>query len=180
MASDVVVNYMKRGLEKGFNLNYIKDILIKNGHSEEDVESAADMVLGLKQPESLKPHLDEVKGDVKKPIYPVIMGIAIILLLIAGSFFAFSYFSNKRKVADVQTQLEEVRALGINIDDLQDEIKTQLALIKEKDLTIDEKERILGEQIRNIEELTGKIDEQRVKLNSIILDLLNRMISRME
>ncbi len=175
----VLEDYLKKGLEKGFNISYIKDILIKHGHSEESVETAANNILGLKYPEKLKPHLEE-EGSVsgRKSNSFVLTAFVIILILFIG-FFAFNYFSNRSTMGEVKSQLEEIKDLGVGIDDLSSTIRTQSALLKEKDLTLDEKEKIINDQLKLIDQIDIKIEEQRTKLNDLILDIMNRMIGRM-
>jgi uncharacterized protein HemX len=177
----VLENYIKKGLEKGFNINYIKDTLKKHGHSDVNIDGASNNVMGMKYPDELKPHLDEVKQETvsyssKKPIW--LYALIIVLILIAG-FLSVNYMINKNQAKDVQTQIEEIEELGVDIDDLSAEMKTQLTLIKEKDLTIEEKEKIIEEQIETIDEINNKIEAQQTKLKSILLDIMNRMIGRM-
>jgi len=173
----VLEEYLKKGLEKGFNVGYIKETLIRHGHDSESVETAANNVKGLKVPEQLKDHVEE--EPVRKSKTPIILYALIIILLLITSFFVVNYFINKSKVEEVKSELEEVQELGIDIDDLSDAIKTQSDLIKQKDLTIDEKEKIIEDQIKLIDEINDKIETQRTKLKEILLDIMNRMIGRM-
>ena len=176
----VLEDYLKKGLEKGFNINYIKRILINHGHSDESVETAANNILGLKYPEKLKPHLDEEKGSSRgKSKYSFILNAFVIILILLVGFFAFNYFSNRDTMGEVKSQLEEIKELGVGIDDLSGTIRTQSTLLKEKDLTLDEKENIINDQLKLIDQIDTKIDEQRTKLNALILDIMNRMIGRM-
>jgi DNA-binding transcriptional MerR regulator len=177
----ILENYIKKGLEKGFNINYIKDTLKKHGHSDVNIDGAANNVMGMKYPDELKPHLEEVRQETvsyssKKPIWLYV--IIIILILIAG-FFAVNYIINQNQASKVQTQIEEIEELGLDIDDLSSAVKTQLDLVKEKDLTIEEKEKIIEEQIDTMEEINNKIEAQQTKLKSLLLDIMNRMIGRM-
>ena len=175
--SGVIEDYIKKGLEKGFNIGYIKETLVKHGHDSDRVETAANNVKGLKVPDQIKPHIEEETKPKQK--YPVFLTIFVIILLVALGFFIVNYFSNISKVEKVQSQLEEVQELGVTIDDLSTTLKTQSNLLKQKDLTIEEKEKIIEDQVDLIDEVNEKIETQRLKLNEIILDLLNRMISRM-
>jgi len=171
----VLEEYIKKGLEKGFNIGYIKETLANHGHDKNRIETASNNIIGLKYPEKLKPHLEEVSSKpVKKKskFWPI---LAIILLIIVGLFVA-DFVINRTKVIRVKSQLNEVEELGIDIDELSSTIKLQLNQIKEKDLTIDEKERIIQDQIGLIDEINDKIELQRVKLREIFLDIMNRMI----
>lgn len=176
---NVLEDYIKKGLERGFNLNYIKDILIQHGHNPEKVETAANNVMGLKYPEKLKPHIDEVSGRSGKmpAVTYFLYGVVFILLILVG-LFAYGYMSNRSQVMQAKSELEEVQQLGVNIDDLSASVKAQLELVKQKDLTIEEKQKIINEQINTIEEINNKMEIQRQKLRDILLDLMNRMIGR--
>ena len=175
--SGVIEDYIKKGLEKGFSMSYIKETLVKHGHSSDKVETAANNVSGLKVPEKLKEHVEEVR--VVKQKYPVLLTVFVIILLLVLSFFIVNYFVNISKVEKVQSQLDEVQELGVSIDDLSSTMKTQASLIKEQDLTLDEKEKIIADQIELIDDINAKIKTQRTKLNEILLDIMNRMIGRM-
>ncbi len=172
-------NYIKKGLEKGFNIKYIKEVLIKHGHNPDDVETATNNIAGLKYPEELKPHLEEEGIYRQKPKSPVWLYVLVVVLFVIISLFTVNYFLDRSNIEKAQSQLEEIQEIGISVDDLSTTIKTQLALIKEKDLTIDEKAKIIEDQIDLIEEAQGKIEQQRVKINDLILDIMNRMIGRM-
>ncbi|TKJ17483.1 hypothetical protein CEE44_03030 [Candidatus Woesearchaeota archaeon B3_Woes] len=175
----VVEDYIKKGLEKGFNIKYIKEVLIKHGHSSSNVETAANNIIGLRYPEKLKPHLDEVRTEKQKTKSPKWLYALIIILILISGFFVVNYLLNRSEVGKVQSQLDEIENIGVDIDDLSTTMKTQMALIKEKDLTIDEKEKIIEDQIKTIEKINDKIQEQKTKLNSLLLDIMNRMIGRM-
>jgi hypothetical protein len=177
----VLENYIKKGLEKGFNINYIKDTLKKHGHSDVNIEGASNNVMGMKYPEELKPHLNEVKQEKVSysPKKPIGLYALVIILILITCFFTVNYIINKNQSKDVQTQIDEIEELGVDIDDLSSEMKTQLALIKEKDLTIEEKEKLIEEQIETIEKINNKIESQQTKLKNILLDIMNRMIGRM-
>lgn len=175
----VVEDYIKNGLEKGFNIKYIKEVLIKHGHSPDNVEKASNNIMGLKYPDKLKPHLDEVKTETQKPKSSKALYALIVILILISGFFVVNYLLNRSEVGKVQSQLDEIKDIGVDIDDLSATMKTQMALLKEKDLTIDEKEEIIEDQIKTIEEINNKIEEQKTKLNSLILDIINRMIGRM-
>ena len=172
-------DYIKNGLEKGFNIKYIKEVLIKHGHSPDNVETATNNIMGLKYPEKLKPHLEEVKSKKQRSRYPVVLYVLIIILFVISIFFVVDYFLNRSEMVKAQSQLEEIEKIGVSIDDLSATMKIQLALIKEKDLTIGEKEKIIEDQIKTIEEIKNKIENQQTKLKALILDIMNRMIGRM-
>jgi DNA-binding transcriptional MerR regulator len=180
MADDIPIleDYIKKGLERGFNLNYIKDILTERGHSKVKVDTAANNVAGLKYPEKLKPHLEDV-GAVRQPNYSWILTAFVVILILVVGFFTYNYFATRERVQHAESKLDEIKALGLSIDDLSETMKTQLELMKEKDLTIDEKEKIIEDQIKTIDEINTKIEEQRTKVNELILDIMNRMIGRM-
>ena len=171
--------YIKKGLERGFNINYIKETLVKHGHSKGQVETSANNIMGLKYPEKLKPHLEEESGSSKRPKYKFVVIILIIIILLITSIFVYSYISNRTNITMVKSKLAEIQELGGDIDDLSSELKTQTELIKEKDLTIEEKEKIIEDQIKLIDEINGKIETQRTRLKQLLLDIMNRMIGRM-
>jgi DNA-binding transcriptional MerR regulator len=179
MADDTAVleDYIKKGLEKGFNISYIKDVLIQHGHSTNKVETAANNIKGLKYPEKFRPQIEEESENRRS--YPWLLTSFVILLLLLISFFAYNYFANQEKVVKVESKLDEIQALGVSIDDLSKTMATQMQLIKDKDLTIEEKQNIIEDQIETIEEINKKITQQRSKLNELILDIMNRMIGRM-
>lgn len=176
--TSVLEDYIKKGLEKGFNINYLKEVLIERGHPKSKVDVAASNISGLKYPEKLRPHLEEASSKPRMNKSWLLTAFVIVLLVIIA-FFAYNYFSDRAKVANVESKLDEIKELGLSIDDLSTTMKTQLDLMKEKDLTIEEKEKIVSEQIKTIDEINGKIKEQRTKLNELILDIMNRMIGRM-
>lgn len=175
----ILEDYIKNGLERGFNIKYIKEVLIKHGHSTDNVEKASNNIMGLKYPEKLKSHLEEVKGEKQRSRYPVMLYVLVIILFVITIFFVVDYSLNRSEMVKAQSQLEEIEKIGISIDDLSATMKIQLALIKEKDLTIEEKEKIIEDQIKTIEEIKNKIDDQQTKLKALILDIMNRMIGRM-
>jgi uncharacterized coiled-coil protein SlyX len=177
--TSVLEDYIKKGLERGFNLSYIKQVLIDHGHSGSKVDTAASNVSGLRFPEKLRPHLEDEGAVRPKFNYNILLTVFVVILLLIVAFFTYSYFANRTKVQHVESKLDEIKALGVSIDDLSDTMKTQLELVKEKDLTIDEKEKIISDQIKTIDEINKKIQEQRSKVNELILDIMNRMIGRM-
>jgi len=173
-------DYIKKGLERGFNVNYIREVLVQHGHHHIKVETAVSNIMGLRYPEELKPHLEESRKHGKKSKLIILsLSVFVVILLLVTSFLVINYLLSKQEVEKAQTELEEVRALGVNIDDLSETMRTQLALVKEKDLTIEEKEEIIQEQIDLIEQINSNIEEQRRKINEIMLDIMNRMIGRM-
>jgi DNA-binding transcriptional MerR regulator len=176
----VLEDYIKKGLEKGFNIKYIKDILKQHGHKNHHVETAANNIMGLKYPDELKPHLDKSKNVKLKPKfdYSFLMYIFAILLIITVSLVGITYFLNQNEVKKAKTELEEIREIGADITNLQTTMKTQLELIKAKDLTIEEKEKIIEEQILIVEQISENFEKQKIKINSLILDIMNRMIGR--
>ena len=173
----VLEDYIKRGLEKGFSISYIKETLVKHGHDSEKVDIAANNISGLRVPEQIKPHIEA--NNTKKQKYPVLLTVFVVILLLILGIFIINYFTNSVKVEKVQSQLDEVKELGVSIDDLSTTMKTQASLIKEKDLTLNEKEKIIEDQIKLIDEINDKIKTQRTKINEILLDIMNRMIGRM-
>ncbi len=176
----VLEDYIKKGLERGFNIGYIKETLIKHGHNPEKVDTAANNIAGMKYPKELKPHIEESMGySSSRPKYSALLILTVIILLIICSFFAVNYFKGRSRVNAVQSELDEIEELGVSIDDLSITMKTQLKLLKEKDLTIEEKEKIIEEQIEVIEEINGKFEIQKKKINNVLLDIMNRMIGRM-
>jgi|GEM_PF-3686085 len=181
MAEDtsILEDYMKKGLEKGFNINYIKNTLIQHGHSPKKVETAANNIGGLRYPEKLKPHLEDAGLVKKSSRASMMLTIVLIALIISLGFIAVDYFVNKSKVQKAESKLDEIKELGVNIDDLSATMKNQLNLLKEKDLSIEEKEKIIEEQIKTIENINTKIENQRLKVNELLLEIMNRMIGRM-
>jgi hypothetical protein len=174
-------DYIKKGLEKGFNINYIKETLTKHGHNTEKVETASNNIMGMKYPDELKPHLDEVSVEniPSTTKSSTLLKVLLIILIIITATFTVNFLMNRTKIVKVQSQLDEIKELGVNIDDLSTEMKTQMNLIKEKDLTIQEKEQIIEDQIGTIEQINTKIELQRSKLKELLLDIMNRMIGRM-
>ena len=175
----VLEEYIKQGLEKGFNINYIKDVLTQHGHPHDRVHTAANNVMGLQYPDSLKPHLDEVrKSSGGSPWMILALSGIVVVLLIATVWLIVANTNQRQVVAEAQSDLEDIQSLGYDIDDVSDAIKEQNELLRQKDLSISEKERIINDQIARIEDANSKIDAQRKALNTILIDLLNRMIGR--
>jgi len=177
--TSILEDYMKKGLEKGFNINYIKNTLIQHGHSPKKVETAANNLGGLRYPEKLKPHFEEAGLAKKGSKSSVILTIILVALIVSLAFITTNYFVNKSKVQKAESKLDEIKQLGVNIDDLSATMKNQLNLLKEKDLSIEEKQKIIEEQIKTIEDINTKIESQRKKVNELLLDIMNRMIGRM-
>ena len=176
----ILEEYIKQGLEKGFNINYIKDVLIQHGHHHDKVHTAANNVMGLQYPDHLKPHLDEArKRSGGNPLLLWTLGVAVVILIIITVWLIAASMSQRHTIQQASNELSHIQGIGNDVQDITTAIKTQNELLKDRDLTIAEKEKIIKDQVRLIDNAHSKLEDQRQKLNVLLLDLLNRMIGRL-
>jgi len=176
---NTIEKYIKEGLDKGFNISYIKKVLEEGGHTKNNVETAASNVEGLKTPDDIQKHLEEEKGTIKPARTNRLMALAVILLLIASIFFGMNYFLGKADAQEAKIQLKEIEELSEDLDILEKSIDERMEELEDKDTSTEEKEDLIEEQIRELKKVNKKLEEQRKKINELLFDLLNRMIARM-
>ncbi len=170
--SDKLVDYIKRGMEKGFNTDYIKKTLLKHGYSAAEVEFAIAKAGGHSQH-----HVHHADKRLVK-IAGVVVGLLLLLLIIGFVQSRVQTESLKEQVVEkektAQDYLDQVADLSLEIDTKEKTIDRQLAELKQRDMAIQDKERLLVE----MEYVYAQMKEERRQVRDLLMELLQEVIAR--
>ena len=170
-----LVEYIEKGLRQGFNIDYIKDVLVQHGHDVNRVNECIKIVRDIKHPPGIEKHLEKLKKT-KTPSKAYI-GITLILLIIIV-ILGINVIKNKLSEKEIEDSLEKVSKLSAEIDEKQDIIDQRIKEIQELDLTVEEKEELIQKQLEDIEELNEYIKEERKKTRDLLLELMDIILKK--
>ena len=174
MADQRLIDYVKKGLKQGFNVDYIEEVLLKHGYKIGEVNDAM-MEATAPIPETAPP-----KNNNKSFMIAGALFAGIILL-----FLLFSVQQGKNNitghvVSDVDSELtlqdylDKVGELSDNIDKKETTIEEQIGFIKELQFSVDEKDQVVSE----IERLYKAIKKEREEVKDTLVELLQEIIER--
>lgn len=174
MVDPRLVEYIRKGLGQGFNVAYIKEVLIKHGYKIDEVDAAmgAATVRKEQEPRKIGRSRPLLIGGI------AVLGIAFLFLVI--SFERESQLTggvtlvNLEQKLTVQEYLDQLAELSEKIDDKEGSIEKQIELIKELQFDVDQKDQVIAE----LENLYKAIKKEREEVKDLLLELLDEIIDR--
>ncbi len=182
MADPRLVEYIQKGVKQGFNINYIKEVLIQNGHTKSSVDSAYQEVLSFKQPIEVEKHLEHAKVKRVSPT-PFIIAIAVLcIILVVVGFFLFQSKQKEKLILEsskeVESSIEDIDDLVFTLAEKQQTIDEQIKDIETLNLTAEQREDRIQEQLEELKELNEETKKGFIKIRDLLLDLANTMLAR--
>lgn len=170
-----LVHYIEKGLSKGFNIDYIKDVLVQHGHDEARINETIKIVRDIRHKPTVEKHLEKLKP--KKKENKIYFGITIILVAIIV-ILAVINVKNKLSEKEIEDSLEQVSKLSTIIDVKQDLIDKKIKEIQELDLSVDDKEKLIQQQLEELQELNKYIKEERTETRDLLLELMDIILKK--
>ncbi len=170
-----LVEYIEKGLRQGFNIDYIKQMLVQHGHDESRVNESIKIVRDIKHEPAVEKHLERLKP--KKAPNKIYIGITVILIAIIVILAVFN-IKNKLSEKEIEDSLEKVSILSAEIDQKQDRIDQKIKEIQELDLSVEDKETLIQQQLKEIEKLNNYIKEERRKTRDLLLELMDILLKK--
>jgi len=187
-----IVEYFKRGIEKGFSKEHIKKVLLEKGYNEIDIDIIAATIEEKKKREEKttfqepivhrhtvqKEEHAETKAEEQKAashIIWVVLGIIVIVAI--GLFVAMrSTAPDTEKTVAAAEQLKEdlltLEQQSTAVDAIQQELAQELEHIATVNATIEEKQEMVALELQRLNELNVKVKQERDQMKKIFLDLL--------
>ena len=188
MADEQLTKYIKKGLDKGFRLEYIRDTLLKYNYSPESVEAAIRELKAFQSqeiPYEFKQTPQQSHNKSMVWILSSIVVILVVILVVAVITTKKTYDEGKDIIkidADQQRELSEkvskLDLLSSTIDEKQRVIAEKLDQIQKLGGDVEEKDKMLKEQARQLQQVNEDVRQEREHLKVMLLDLLNSMLRR--
>lgn len=106
MADEQVVNWLKENQTRGYSLDQLKDILVQQGHSQQDVNEAVSLISKSETKQEFKPSLTTKTAKKSKKVWwilgstlTVFLGFFLLLALLPSS----QNISNSQNLQNVQS-----------------------------------------------------------------------------
>lgn len=183
--NEELIKYMKKGLDKGFNLSHIKDVLIRHGHSHSSVNEAEWRVRALYPQFFEQP---QVKPILSKKYMPFMYVLIALTVAVLGTTMYFNYTIAKEnenlvkinvtQQLTIRQQLDDISDLSKSIDVKQNQIDAQIDEISGLNMLVSDKETLVKEQLEQMKMLNSMVKEERSKVRTMLLELINSMFSR--
>lgn len=170
-----LVKYIEKGLSQGFNIDYIREVLVQHGHDESRVNESIKIVRDIQHEPAVEKHLERLKPQ--KKTNKIYLGITIILVAIIV-ILAATNIKNKLSEKEIEDSLEQVSKLSAAIDKKQDIIDQRIKEIEDLDLSVDDKEKLIQQQLEEIQELNKYIKEERKKTRDLLLELMGIILKK--
>ena len=172
MSKADIIDYLNKGLKRGYGLNTLKHTLLQHGHDPAIVEECASAVTSRPQPAH---HGSPSFLKKKSPLPWVAFGIVIIL--IAGVAIYILLLEQPQTIGQVVYVQEEPVTPQL-LSQKQQEIDAKISEIERLNLTIEEKEVLIQEQLRLIKEINEENKNQMQRIRDFMLEIANRMLGR--
>jgi len=176
-----IIAYVKKGMGKGFNAEYIRSVLLKHGYPVSEIDFA--IASATKTKVNLKSEVKEKEERLGylltgSSIVIVVLIIALILSLTTKAPTVLSIDEVELSEESLRTYIDKLGKFSISIEAKQEDIEKQLQTIHELDLTIEEKETIISAQLKELDELFNMVKAEREYLKSTLLELINAILNR--
>jgi len=173
MVDEKLIDYIRKGVQQGFNVAYIKDVLLKHGYKQENIDTA--MVAATT---SSSQEEERTPGNFKRNV--LIGGVVIIALLFVivlvnkGNNLTGVAVKDIENELTVQEYLDQIGELSEKIDRKELTIETHIKLIKDLKFNVEEKDKVIAE----IDMLYKAIKKEREEVKGLLLELLGEVVDR--
>ncbi len=186
MIEEKLVDFIKRGMDRGFHLDYLKEVLKKIGHSDVHINLASHKaILGhSRHPPKKKPKSKSF--DMRN--FAIGVMIAAIVFLIVLNMFAYSGEPEIKIITEkecpsidnleTQEKIDQITILGDSISKAQAQIDKQFKTINSLNTTIEEKEQLINQQLEEMKDVNEKIKQERMWVKELLMDLVDYILSR--
>ena len=170
MVDPKIMHYFKKGVERGFNRDYIKKVLLKKGYNGAEVSLAYSI---LREEEA-----KETKPELKKSVtIPLLIGVFVIVVF-AVLLTVFYYEQVRGGIGamsqeEVEERVSAIEDLSSELDEKQLNLDEKIKEIERLDATVEEKEKLIQEQIKKIKELNEEMKKEREEVKELLMDVLN-------
>jgi len=172
MVDPRIVDYVKKGTQQGFNIAYIKDVLLKHGYNTEEVDTA---IVAATTSEPTKKPREKSRALIVGGT--ILLGVVFILLLInvtKDDNLTGKATTDIKKELTIQEYLDQIAELSEEIDGKEHIIEKQIDLTKQLGFSVEEKDQVIEE----IEKLYRAIKNERKEVKDALFDLLDQIINR--
>jgi hypothetical protein len=195
MIEDRLVEFFKKGMDRGFHTDYLRRALIRKGHSELNVNLAAHKA--QIQHTRTSPHGKPRKAPkLREPMnfdmrnFVIGVMIAAIVFLIVLNFFAYSSTSEPEiKIVEktecpsidgleTKEKIDQITILSDSITKAQTQIDKQMATIDNLNTTVEDKEQLIDQQLKELKSINEKIKQERKWVKELLMELVNYILSQ--
>lgn len=173
--NEKLVDYFRKGMERGYSIEHIQNVLVQHGHNPLDVRLVAQY---LRQ--EMEPQRPQQPPRRRFPVLAAVVGLLVFAGLTAALVAVLGPSGPTGAVIDnpeeKASRLNEISRMDDEIDASQQHIDELSRQLQQKELTIEQKNEIIDQQIQEIEKIQGRIDEQRQTIRDFLLELLNEMM----
>jgi len=169
---DKLVQYIKRGIQKGFAIDFLRRSLIDHGYHKKEVNRAIFHATGGPQKELSRQRVKILLGATS------IIAVVLLVILILS-------YSNQQKQIDVlseqvqltheaaQAYLHELDTINLEIEEREKRIEQKIILLKQA-----EQSPQTQDLIKELEQLHQAIKTERKETRKLLWELLTAIIER--
>ena len=171
MVDEKLIDYIRKGVQQGFNVAYIKDVLLKHGYKQAEIDTAMVAATASSQEEERTPRnfRNVMIGGV------VIIALLFVIVLVnKGNNITWLTVEDIENKLTVQEYLDQIGELSEKIDRKELTIETHIKLIKDLEFDVEEKDKVIAE----IDMLYKAIKKEREEVKGLLLELLGEVVDR--
>lgn len=171
MVYEKLIDYIRKGVQQGFNVAYIKDVLLKHGYKQAEIDTAMVAATASSQEEERTPRnfRNVMIGGV------VIIALLFVIVLVnKGNNITWLTVEDIENKLTVQEYLDQIGELSEKIDRKELTIETHIKLIKDLEFDVEEKDKVIEE----IDMLYKAIKKEREEVKGLLLELLDEVVDR--
>jgi len=169
---DKLVQYIKRGRQKGFAVDFLRQSLIEHGYHKKEVNRAISHATGGPQKEQARQRVKILLGATS------IIAVVLLVILILS-------YSNQQKQIGVlseqvqltheaaQAYLHELDIINIEIEEREKRIEQKITLLKQT-----EQSPQMQDLVNELEQLHQSIKNERKETRNLLWELLTAIINR--
>jgi len=172
MVDEKLIDYIRKGVQQGFNVAYIKDVLLKHGYKQADIDTAMVAATASSQEGERPPR--NFKRNVMIGGVVIIALLFVIVLVNKGNNITWLTVEDIENELTVQEYLDQMGELSEKIDRKELTIETHIKLIKDLEFDVEEKDTVIAE----IDMLYKAIKKEREEVKGLLLELLDEVVDR--
>jgi len=169
---DKLVQYIKRGRQKGFAVDFLRQSLIEHGYHTKEVNRAISHATGNPQKEQARQRVKILLGATS------IIAVVLLVILILS-------YSNQQKQIGVlsdqvqltheaaQAYLDELDTINLDIEEREKRIEQKITLLKQA-----EQSPQIQDLVKELEQLHQSIKTERKETRNLLWELLTAIIDR--
>lgn len=172
MNHDELVKYVRRGMRKGFNTDYLAEELRKHGHDPKAIHKAINHATG-------GPQKEKQQGQLKAMI-----GFLAIILVVLLASLILSYSNQQKQISILQTQVDLTQQTARHYLEELDKLSTEIELkdqnIRQSIQQVDDPAQAAEFEsiLDSLKDLHEDIKEERKQTRDLLWELLNKIIER--